>query len=238
VTPIKRFLALVGLAALAVGASPLGAQLMQPPPTPPQVPPGVTPVIDNSHGRRAQNTDIESSRVPTPPAPPPENGPALLASGAAPADTSSVNAIVTALYASVSHGPEYEPNWNRLRGLFLPKALVVPPKRSDAPALTILDVAAFEERIRKYIAGRRERGEALGFTEREIARIENRFGNVCQVFSTFETVRAPGDPAPFARGVHSIQLVDDGRRWWIAALVWDNEREDNPIPRNQKEQNP
>ena len=99
-------------------------------------------------------------------------------------DTSSVDAIVAALYASVSHGPEYEPNWNRLRSLFLPKAIVVPPRRSDAPALTVLDVDAFEERIRKYIAGRRERGEPLGFTEREIARRENQFGNVCQVFST------------------------------------------------------
>ena len=72
----------------------------------------------------------------------------------------------------------------------------------------------------------------------EIARRENRFGNVCQVFSTYETVRAPGDTAPFARGVHSIQLVSDGHRWWIAALVWDNEREDNPISPMPKEQKP
>ncbi|HVQ54892.1 MAG TPA: hypothetical protein VMT25_06920 [Thermoanaerobaculia bacterium] len=232
-TSMKRFLALTGFAALAVGASPLCAQLMQPPPTPPQVPAGVTPFIGDSHGRRAQNTDVESSRVPTPPPPPAESGPAQLASGAAPADTVSVDAIVAALYASVSHGPEYEPNWNRLRGLFLPKAIVVPPRRSDAQALSVLDVDAFEQRIRTYIAGRRERGEPLGFTEREIARRESRFGNVSQVFSTYETVRAPGDPSPFARGIHSIQLVYDGRRWWIAALVWDNEREDNPIPRNQ-----
>ena len=114
----------------------------------------------------------------------------------------------------------------------------MPPKRPDAEAFTVLDVKAFEERIRKYIAGRREKGEQLGFTEREIARRENRFGNVCQVFSTYETVRAPKDAAPFARGIHSIQLVYDGRRWWIAALVWDTEREDNPIPGMQKEQRP
>ena len=144
-------------------------------------------------------------------------------------DGSSVEAIVIALYQSVSHGPEYEPEWNRLHALFLPEAVIVPPKRADAETFTILDVDAFEERIRKYIAGRKEKGEQLGFTEREIARRENRFGNVCQVFSTYETVRAPKDPTPFARGIHSIQLVYDGRRWWIAALAWDNERPDNPI---------
>jgi hypothetical protein len=144
-------------------------------------------------------------------------------------DGSSVDAIVTALYASVSHGPEYEPNWDRLRALFLPKAIVVPPKRADAEAFAVLDANAFEDRIRKYIAGRREKGEQLGFTEREIGRRENLFGNLCQVFSAYETVRAPKDPTPFARGIHSIQLVSDGRRWWIAALAWDNEREGNPI---------
>ena len=145
-------------------------------------------------------------------------------------DWSSVDAIVTALYASVSHGPEYAPNWTRLRALFLPNARIVPPAPAGADALPVLDPAAFEARIRRYIDGRRERGERLGFTEREIARRERRFGNVCQVFSTYETRWSPHETPPFARGVHSIQLVDDGRRWWIAALVWDVEKPERPIP--------
>ncbi|MGE5413968.1 MAG: hypothetical protein ACM3NW_07330 [Syntrophomonadaceae bacterium] len=145
-------------------------------------------------------------------------------------DWSSVDAIVTALYASVSHGPEYEPNWARLRALFLPAARIVPPLPAGGEAVPVLDPAAFEARIRRYIDGRRARGERLGFAEREIARREHRFGNVCQVFSTYETRWSPHEAPPFARGVHSIQLVDDGRRWWIAALVWDVERPERPIP--------
>jgi hypothetical protein len=27
----------------------------------------------------------------------------------------------------------------------------------------------------------------------------------------------------------SLQLVRDGRRWWIASAAWDLERPDNPI---------
>jgi hypothetical protein len=145
-------------------------------------------------------------------------------------DGSSVDAIVTALYAAVSHAPESEPNWIRLRALFLPGAIVVPPRPAGAGTFSALGVDAFEGRIRRYIAGRKERGERLGFTEREIGRRERRFGAVCQVFSAYETLYAPHDAQPFARGVHSIQLVSDGRRWWIAALVWDNERPDDPIP--------
>lgn len=147
-------------------------------------------------------------------------------------DWSSVDAIVTALYASVSHGPEYEPNWKRLRALFLPDARIVPPMATGAAELAVLDPAAFEARIRRYIEGRRERHERLGFTEREIARREKRFGNVCQVFSTYETRWSPHEAPPFSRGVHSILLVDDGRRWWIAALVWDSERPEKPIPQD------
>jgi hypothetical protein len=145
-------------------------------------------------------------------------------------DWSSVDAIVTALYASVSHGPEYEPNWKRLRALFLPGARIVPPIATGAAELAVLDPAAFEARIRRYIQGRRERRERLGFTEHEIARRENRFGNVCQVFSTYETRWSPHETPPFSRGVHSILLVEDGRRWWIGALVWDTERPERPIP--------
>jgi hypothetical protein len=145
-------------------------------------------------------------------------------------DWSSVDAIVTALYASVSHGPEYEPNWKRLGALFLPDARIVPPMAAGTREFAVLDPAAFEARIRRYIQGRRERRERLGFTEREVARRENRFGGVCQVFSTYETLWSPHEKPPSARGVHSILLVDDGRRWWIAALVWDGERPDRPIP--------
>ena len=145
-------------------------------------------------------------------------------------DGSSVETLVTALYSSVSHGPDSEPNWKRLRALFLPGAIVVPPKRPDAEGLSPLDAQAFEDRIRRYVVGRRERGERLGFTEHEIARRENRFGAVCQVFSTYETLWSPHERPPFARGVHSIQLVSDGRRWWIASLAWDVERPDQPIP--------
>ena len=35
---------------------------------------------------------------------------------------------------------------------------------------------------------------------------------------------------PFMRGINSIQLFHDGTRWWVATIMWDSERPDNPIP--------
>jgi hypothetical protein len=68
-----------------------------------------------------------------------------------------------------------------------------------------------------------------GFFESEIHRRVERFGAVAHVFSTYES-RHARDEKPFVRGINSIQLVRDGKRWWIASVVWDTERPDNPIP--------
>jgi hypothetical protein len=236
---MKGLLALAGIAALAAVASPLAAQLMQPQPTPPQLPAGVTPVSDYGRGGRAQNTDIERSRVPTPPAPPPDNGPVpLRASGTSPADVSSVDGIVAALYASVSHGEEAQPNFDRMRSLFLQVGMLIPPRDPRSDLFTVLDVDGFEQRVRRSIAASNQTGAPTSFYEREAARKTDCFGNVCQVFSTYESRRAPSDEKPFVRGINSIQLVNDGKRWWIASVAWDTEREDNPIPPIQKEQHP
>jgi hypothetical protein len=152
------------------------------------------------------------------------------ASSPVPADAVSVDSIVAALYASVSHPPDREPDWDRMRSICLPVGMFIPPKKANEDLFTVLDVDAFEERVRKGAAAMKAKGEPTGFEEREISRRTDCFGNVCQIFSTYEGRRAPSDEKPFVRGINSIQLVRDGARWWIASVVWDTERPDNPIP--------
>ncbi len=149
---------------------------------------------------------------------------------APPADATSVGAIVSALYASVSHGPDASPDFERLRGIFLYVGMIVPPKRAGED-FTVMDVDAFAERYQKGVAARKEKGTApTGFFEREIARRTDCFGNVCQIFSTYESRHASGDAKAFERGINSIQLLRDGSRWWIASVAWDAERPENPLP--------
>ena len=152
------------------------------------------------------------------------------ASPAVPADAASVDSIVAALYASVSHPPDREADWDRMRSICLPVGMFIPPKKASEDLFTVLDVDAFEERVRKGAAGMKAKGEPTGFEEREVARHTDCFGNVCQIFSTYEGRRAASDEKPFVRGINSIQLVRDGKRWWIASVVWDTERSDNAIP--------
>ena len=72
--------------------------------------------------------------------------------------------------------------------------------------------------------------ENNGFFEREIGRRTEQFGNIAHVFSAYDSKRTPNDAAPFARGINSIQLFNDGKRWWVVTIFWDSERAGNPIP--------
>lgn len=67
------------------------------------------------------------------------------------------------------------------------------------------------------------------FFEWEIHRTVHRFGSVAHVWSTYASSRAPGGEI-FSRGINSIQLFNDGRRWWITSWIFDSERAGNSIP--------
>ncbi len=70
---------------------------------------------------------------------------------------------------------------------------------------------------------------AKGFDEHEIHRITHRIGNIAHIMSTYETRNIPSGPL-LGRGVNSLDLFWDGKRWWIIAASWDDERPGSPIP--------
>ena len=67
------------------------------------------------------------------------------------------------------------------------------------------------------------------FYESGIANRVQKFGNIAQVFSSYASRTAPNEK-PFARGVNSIQLFNDGSRWWVLSILWDEESPANPLP--------
>jgi len=150
-----------------------------------------------------------------------------------PADAASPEAIVAALYASVSHAPDASPNWERMRAIFLPVGMLVPPRKPDEAIFTVVDVDGFEERFKKSVAAAKEKGTGpTGFYEKELSRRTDCFGNICQIFSTYESRHTESDAQPFVRGINSIQLVRDDERWWIASVIWDTERTGSAIPQS------
>jgi len=67
------------------------------------------------------------------------------------------------------------------------------------------------------------------FFESEVSRKMEQFGQEAHVFSTYESRNAK-DEKPFARGINSLQLFNDGKRWYVVSIFWDEERADNPLP--------
>jgi hypothetical protein len=62
-----------------------------------------------------------------------------------------------------------------------------------------------------------------------VHRVAEQYGPIAQVFSTYES-RRNLDDKPFARGINSFQLFNDGERWWILSIFWTSERPDLMIP--------
>ena len=58
-----------------------------------------------------------------------------------------------------------------------------------------------------------------------MAREVERFGGIAHVWSTYEGFKAKDAAVPFVRGINTIQLMQDGARWWILSIGWDAERE-------------
>ncbi len=142
-----------------------------------------------------------------------------------PDDVTSLDAVLAALYDVISGPAGQRRDWDRMRSLFAPGARLIPAvyRPDSVPGLRVWSVD-------QYITEVGPRLEAAGFFEREIARRTERYGGVTHVFSTYESRRTSADPDPFARGINSIQVFFDGRRWWIVSIFWEGERPNNPIP--------
>ncbi len=61
------------------------------------------------------------------------------------------------------------------------------------------------------------------FWERETSRQTETLGHFAHVLSFYESLRSPDGP-PFERSVNSIQLLNDGLRWWIVNVMWNTSR--------------
>ena len=138
-------------------------------------------------------------------------------------DVESIDAIIKALYDVIS-GPAGDRDWERERFLLAPGARLMPtrPRPGGDHGLEVFDTEG-------YIASRTPYFAANDFYEIEIARREERFGNIAHAWSTYEGRRAPDGEILF-RGINSIQLFHDGDRWWVLSVLWDNEREEHSLP--------
>jgi hypothetical protein len=141
------------------------------------------------------------------------------------ADVQSVDGIVAALYDVISGAAGKPRDWDRMRSLFAPEGrlMAVGARPDGSVVLRAMSVEDYITRNSKAFATK-------GFFEKEAARTSETFGQIVHVFSTYESRNAPDDAKPFQRGINSIQLYHDGKRWWIVNVLWRAEDERLPLP--------
>jgi hypothetical protein len=138
-----------------------------------------------------------------------------------PDDVKSIDSILKAVYDVIS-GPAGDRDWNRFRSLFVPEARLTSATRKEGGPVRLLDVEGYARGAGSYF-------KTHAFYESAVVNRVERFGNIAQVFSSYASRNAPNEK-PFARGVNSIQLFNDGARWWVISILWDEETPANPLP--------
>jgi hypothetical protein len=150
-----------------------------------------------------------------------------------PADVGSIDAIIGATYDVISGAAGKKRDWNRERSLFYRGARIIPT--ASVAGRNDVDLEPQMLDVEGYIAGAEALFEKAGFYEKEIARRVEQFGQIAHVWSTYESRHDPSDAQPFMRGINSIELFNDGKRWWILSIYWQHENAEHPIPKKYLE---
>jgi hypothetical protein len=133
-------------------------------------------------------------------------------------DVRSADAIVKALYDVISGPTNKARDWDRFRFLFGKDAhmmTAVPHKDSGTIIRTITP--------EQYIQRNGTRLQEIGFVEKELHRITETHGAVTHLFSTYQSdLTVNGNPQQ-VRGINSIQLFNDGKRFYVVSVFWDGD---------------
>jgi hypothetical protein len=146
---------------------------------------------------------------------------------ARPSDVATPEAIVLATYDAINREPGAPYQWDRFRSLFLPRAQLIPNVQQTGGGFTPMSTDEFIAWIDEAAPAGVEGDQ--GFAEEEISHRIERYGVIAHVFSTYQK-HFWGSNEILGRGINTFQLVENGGRWWIAGIAWDEEPGAGPIP--------
>lgn len=144
-------------------------------------------------------------------------------------DVANPEAIVLAAYASIARAPGENYDWERFRSLHLPEATLIPNTEQRNGGFDILSVQDFIDWIDRFTLPIIGTDQDQGFSEDAIQNVVNQYGDIANVFSTYEK-HFYGQDQNLGRGINTFNLVFNDGRWWIVSIIWDEESGAGPIP--------
>ena len=133
--------------------------------------------------------------------------------------------IVRQIYDLVSFDAGARPDWDDVRSLFIPQAVVV--LRTSREATTVFSVEGFVNDFVTFVE-RTPAGES-GFTEKILSMDSLVFGDIAHVLVLYEA-HITGSPRQPTQGVDSFSLIKKDGRWWIVAITNELPAAGRPIP--------
>jgi hypothetical protein len=143
---------------------------------------------------------------------------------AKPGDVDTIEHILAATYDVIS-GPAGPRDWDRFRSLFYPGARLIPTHIDGKSGVVSAHALTPDE----YVTRAGAFFSKEGFFEDTIANRIETWDSIAHVWSTYESRHAKGEK-PFARGINSFQLMNDGKRWWIMTIYWEAEDAAHQLP--------
>lgn len=137
----------------------------------------------------------------------------------------TADGVVRELYRLVTVEKGEVTDWEAVRTLFLPQAVIV--LRVSKDASTVFNVQGWIDDFADW--DEKARVKERGFSETILVLKPRVFRDIANVFVLYEAAITDSDK-PATRGVDSIELIRKGERWWIAAITNDLPNAANPIP--------
>jgi len=141
------------------------------------------------------------------------------------AKVKTLDSTIETLYGVISGDKGVKRDWALFKYLFADDAKLTPLQtdKSDRTSARYLSPDGYINQAGACL-------ESTGFFEKEIYRVTETYGHLTHVFSTYESYRSSEDAEPFARGINSIQLMEDRGRWYVVNITWQGETEEFPLP--------
>jgi|AntRauTorcE11898_2_1112593.scaffolds.fasta_scaffold14681_1 hypothetical protein len=140
-------------------------------------------------------------------------------------NVSSIDSIVTSIYQVISGDKGEERNWDLHKTIFHPEARIISNYVDEEGKyqISFFTVDEYMNQFRDYF-------KENNTYEKDVNRVIEIFGNMAHVFSTFESYRNAEDSTPYKLGTASIQLYNDGDRWYVLNMYYKNESENDKVP--------
>ena len=134
------------------------------------------------------------------------------------ADVASIDRAIRGVYEVISGPPGQKRDFDRMRSMFAPGATMKAIGPKGVRGGTVED----------YIARNSAILEKEGFTERELGRRVEIWGNLATAWSSYDGRTADG--SFHERGINSFQLVRVEGRWLVASILWQEEKPEFVLP--------